>query len=51
MMQEEPLIKLKSQSASATVNFIRGLIDTEEGEEVDEEEIEKAKQMLSLYTD
>jgi hypothetical protein len=33
------------------VNFIRGLIDTEEGEEVDEEEIEKAKQMLSLYTD
>ena len=51
MMQEETLIKMRSQVASCTVNFVRGLIENEDGERVHEEEIERSKQILFIYTD
>jgi hypothetical protein len=35
MMANEPLIKLKTQAVSVTINFVRGLIEAEEGEEED----------------
>jgi len=32
------------------VNFVRGLVENEEGERVHEDEIERNKQILLLYT-
>jgi len=42
---------MRAQAASCTVNFVRGLIETEDGERVHEEEIERNKQILLVYTD
>lgn len=42
---------MRSQVASCTVNFVRGLIENEDGERVHEEEIERNKQILFIYTD
>jgi hypothetical protein len=50
MMQEEKLIKMRSQVASCSVNFVRGLVENEEGERVHEDEIERNKEILKLYT-
>ncbi len=49
-MQEEKLIKMRSQVASCSVNFVRGLVENEEGERVHEDEIERNKEILKLYT-
>lgn len=38
MMQNENLIKLKSQAVSATINFVRGLVEADD-EELDDDEI------------
>lgn len=38
LMREEQYIKLQTQASSCMVNFVRGLVNTEEGsDEVDEE--------------
>jgi hypothetical protein len=42
---------MRSQVTSCTVNFVRGLIENEEGERVHEEEIERNKQILAIYVD
>ena len=49
MMVNEPLIKLKSQAVSCTINFVRGLV--EESEDANEEEVTKHKQILTPYSD
>ena len=50
-MKEEPLIKSQSQAVSACVNFVRGLINDEgDGKELDEDTIEKNKQLLAHYS-
>lgn len=49
MQASEPLIKLKSQSVSCTINFVRGLI--EEGEDDSEEQIQIHKAILAPYSD
>jgi len=43
MMLGEQLIKMRSQATSCMVNFVRGLVENEEGERVHEEEIERNK--------
>lgn len=50
MMIEEPTIKMRSQATGCMVNFVRGLIENEEGERVHEEEIDRNKKILLIYT-
>lgn len=38
MMHNESLIKLKSQAVSATINFVRGLVESAD-EDADEDEL------------
>ena len=38
MMQNENLIKLKSQAVYATINFVRGLVEAD-NDDADEDEI------------
>ena len=35
MMANESFLKLKTQAVSVTINFVRGLIEADEGEEED----------------
>jgi len=49
MMRDEQMIKLKSQAVSATINFVRGLV--EDDEDLDADEMKKQKQILAPYSD
>lgn len=50
MVSSEQFIKSKAQAVSATINFVRGLIEPEEGGlEIDEEELTKHKSVLEPY--
>lgn len=40
MMQNENLIKLKSQAVSATINFVRGMVESED-QDLDDDQIKK----------
>lgn len=46
LMQEEKLIKLRTQATSATLNFVRGLIEEETDAETDKSQKENAKILL-----
>lgn len=48
-MRDEQMIKLKSQAVSATINFVRGLV--EDDEDLDADEMKKQKQILAPYSD
>jgi hypothetical protein len=51
MMANESFVKLKTQAVSVTINFVRGLIEAEEGEEEDQDKIDKNKAILLPYSD
>ena len=51
MMQEEQMIKSRSQAVSCCVNFIRGLINYDETDETDEKELENNKALILGYSE